>query len=261
MRSRLGSACLLLVALAAGTACERQLTLEEALEASWQNLPVETVTRLPEARKGGVAVLFLHGYGRDGPHYELLAREILDDETRVFLPTAALPHARGGAMWWEFIEGDWPKPYSDDPSANAWPKPSKQLPRAREAVPRLIAWVRSEYRPDVLVLAGHSQGAMLALDVAMVAEPPVDRVAALSGYVLLDSVGNIEKPRDERPRVLVSHGRGDELVAFSAAERMERLLTANGFDVTLAPHEGAHRINAAASRDLRAFVRGSAPGG
>lgn len=230
-------------------------TLEQVLAADWEALEYEVVTTMPEEQMGGMAVVFLHGYGRNGAHYSGLAKAVLDDDTRVILSTAVLPHPAGqGGMWWEFLDEDWPKPYPVDASAKAWPEPSQQLPRAREAIVALIARIRDRYEPDSVALAGHSQGAMLALDVAMVVEPPVDRVVSVSAYVLLDSVPNITKPRHERPAILVSHGRRDERVGFHAAESMRELLEENGFAVTFKPHDGEHAVNEAVTRDVRDFL-------
>jgi phospholipase/carboxylesterase len=210
---------------------------------------------MPEDRRGGRAIVFLHGYGGSGRALAPLVRELAEGDTRLFLPTAVLPHASGrGAMWWEFLEEDWPKPYSSDPGANAWPKPSRQLPRAREAVIRLLTRIRERYRPEEVVLAGHSQGAMLALDVAAGLEPPVDAVALVAGYVLLDSVPALSTPRAHRPRVLVSHGRQDTLVGFDRAELAREVLERHGFPVSFRPHDGGHALDPVALRDLRAFL-------
>lgn len=253
-----------LLAASALAACDRGapyggLTLQQALRTDWSDLEVEIVTGMPDDEPGGSAIVFLHGYGRSGTHYAPLAREILDDDSRVFLPTAALPHpGGGGAMWWEFLDEDWPKPYSDDPSARAWPM-SRQLPLAREAIARLLGEIRARYRPDRVVLAGHSQGAMLALDVGAEIEPPVDGIAAVAGYLLLDSVPRIETQRGGRPTVLISHGREDELVGFDRAEFMRQVLEHNGFGVVFEPHPGGHGIEPAVVRALRAFLRGPPP--
>ena len=231
------------------------LTLQEALRADWKTVTYQVVSEMPADEKGGTIVLFLHGYGRDAELYSDLARGIANSHTRVVLPTAVLPHPSGeGAMWWEFVEPDWPKPYSDDPTANAWPKPSKQLPRTREAVLELLSEMRSRYEPEQIVLAGHSQGAMLALDSALSSGPFVDKIALLSGYLLLDSLTAVERERGKMPAVLISHGRDDSLVPFDAAERMRRVLEANGFSVVFRPHDGGHSISSEVIRDLRNFV-------
>jgi len=248
---------LLLLPVACLLACERggppaEVTLERVLAADWSGLACDVVTSMPEGRRGGVAVVFLHGYGRTGSDYAELAHALAGDETRVFLPTAVLPHPEG-AMWWEFLEEDWPKSIPDDPAAQARTQPSRQLPPARRAVLDLLARIRRQYRPQVLALAGHSQGGMLALDVALVPGSQVDRVAVLGAYLLLDSLPALSAPREERPAVLVSHGRSDALVAFDEAERIRRRLQEAGFSVRLVPHPGGHEIAPSAVPELRAF--------
>jgi phospholipase/carboxylesterase len=254
-RSLVAAVALVALASCKGDGGSGVHTLEQALRADWDALEYQLVTRMPEDRKGGRAIVFLHGYGSSGADSARLAHQIADDDTRVVLPTAVLPHANGrGAIWWEFLDEDWPKPYSDDAAANAWPAPSKQLPGARAAVIELVSRIRDRYQPTSVALAGFSQGAMLALDVAMAIEPPVERVAALSGYVLLDSVSNVAKPRAARPAILIAHGRRDERIGFDAAERMKRLLEQNGFTVVFEPHDGGHDIGAETIRELRDFL-------
>lgn len=231
------------------------LTLEQALAADWDDLDPLLVTSMPEQTPGGRAIVFLHGYGNSGARYVELARQLDDGETRIFLPTAVLPHPAGvGGMWWEFIDEDWPRPWSDDPASNeGWPR-SRQLEKARAAILALIAEIRRRYAPESVLLAGHSQGAMLALDVAAALEEPVDRLALFAGYVLIDSVPNIEQPRSRRPEVLIVHGRQDEVVDFGRALRMRRLLEASGFPVTLRPHDGGHAMDQRMTRELLSFA-------
>lgn len=261
MRIRLA---LLLAPVACLLACERggpaaEVTLEQVLAADWSGLACDVVTSMPEGRPGGAAVVLLHGYGRTGSDYAELAHALAGDETRVFLPTAVLPHAEG-AMWWEFLEDDWPRPVSDDPSAGARPEPSRQLPLARRAVLGLVERIRRQYRPQTLAVAGHSQGGMLALDVALTPGAPVDRVAVLGGYLLLDSLAALPEARASRPAIFVSHGRADPLIAFEAAVRMRRLLGERGYQVRLVPHDGEHEVAASVVPALRSFLVGGASG-
>lgn len=259
LRRALAAILLMAAALAAG--CQERAdaspgSLDALLAADWSGLSHRVVSSMDPGQIGGTLVLFLHGYGSGGDGYAHLARQIATADTRVVLPTAVLPHSSGrGAMWWEFVDPDWPKPYSDDPTANAWPKPSRQLPRAREAVLALLAEARATYAPDRVLVAGHSQGAMLALDVALASERPVDGVALVAGYLLLDTLPRVEAADGPKPPVLVAHGRGDSLVPFDAAERLQRVLEANGFAVRLAPHGGGHGIEAPVVTALRDFVR------
>jgi phospholipase/carboxylesterase len=252
-----GISSVLLVALIGTIACrdESAMTLEKALAAQWQSLNYTIVSRMPEEERGGTAILLLHGYGGSGPSFAALAEEILTPKTRVFLPTAVLPHPSGrGAMWWEFLEDDWPKPYSFELNAPSLPTSSKQLPKARAAVTQLIARIRDQFQPDRMVLVGHSQGAMLALDVAVSVEPGVDQVAAIAGYVLLDSVSKIKEARTHRPSVFISHGRQDTTIPYNSALDMKELLEKNGFDVHFRPHNAGHGVSERLMRDLRDFL-------
>lgn len=248
-----------LALLACGSAVPHDATtgfgLDDALAASWDTLEVQVVGGGPEDARGGHAIVFLHGYGGNGGDLVALAHAIAGPDTRVFLPTAVLPHASGrGAMWWEFLEDDWPRPAPDGTSETEGPA-SKQLPRARQAVLDLIARVRRDYAPDSLALAGYSQGAMLALDVASQVDPPVDQVAAVAGYVLRDSLPALRREGVVRPPVLIVHGRRDEVVWFAASEQMQALLEAAGWPVEAAPHDGSHAIPAGSVEVLRRFLR------
>ncbi len=94
------------------------------------------------------------------------------------------------------------------------------------------------------MLGGFSQGAMLSLDVALAADPPVDRVIAMSGLLLADSLAGLEAERASRPAIFVSHGRADPVLPFSEGERAKNLLAKRGFDVTFRPFDGGHQIPA-----------------
>ena len=83
-----------------------------AEEATWAPLDFRIETRMAKGEKGGRLIVFLHGYGSDGADHLAWTRTLLDDRTRLILPTAPRRHATGrGAMWWEFREDDWPRPY------------------------------------------------------------------------------------------------------------------------------------------------------
>jgi phospholipase/carboxylesterase len=96
--------------------------------------------------------------------------------------------------------------------------------------------------PATIALVGFSQGAMLATDVALAGAPAVDRVVAMSGVLLMDSVSALSAPRATTPRFLLSHGRGDPVVPFEGAARAKELLERHGFPVTWRPFDGGHDI-------------------
>lgn len=264
-------ACLVVsLALLVSVACAEQesapefvpeLTLERALATSWDEIEVNVVTGMGPEETGGTAVVFLHGYGSQGMHLVDLASALASDQIRFFLPTAVLHHQNGeGRMWWEFIDSDWPRPWGE--SADASTSPSQQLSRARTAVDALLSRIHKQYAPERLILAGHSQGAMLALHVATSTETPVDEVVAIAGYVLVDSIPGIQAVGNPKPKVFMSHGREDPIVPFGRAERMREVLEANGFEVEFHVHGGGHEVDSAAIDEFRERLRtGLANGG
>jgi phospholipase/carboxylesterase len=118
----------------------------------------------------------------------------------------------------------------------------------------VLRTVKERYAPDTLAVAGFSQGAMLALDVALAAAPAVDRVAMLSGALLADSISALRAYAPPRPPVLVSHGRADPVLPFAGGERVTEILTRHGFDVAWHPFDGGHEIPRAVVDHLRAFL-------
>jgi phospholipase/carboxylesterase len=117
---------------------------------------------------------------------------------------------------------------------------------------------------------------MLALDVALAQDPPVERVASLSGLLLPESTESLKRfhGRALRPsgtladgrkyfashgyahatRFFVSHGRGDTVLPFEAAEATRAELTQAELPVTCVPCDGGHEIPAEVVGPLIEFL-------
>ena len=207
----------------------------------WGGLNVARVSDMTEDERGGSAVVVLHGWGAPGDDLVPLAEGLQRPGVRFFVPAAPLPEMGGGRAWWHL-----------DPNARPPHASSEQLPRgfqptpavvaARAAVQGLIATVVDRYAPTTVALVGFSQGAMLSIDVALAGAPGVERVVAMSGVLLIDSVSALAAPRANHPRFLLSHGRRDPVVPFSNGERARELLEKHGFSVTWRPFDGGHEI-------------------
>ncbi|HZS36388.1 MAG TPA: dienelactone hydrolase family protein [Polyangia bacterium] len=110
-----------------------------------------------------------------------------------------------------------------------------------------------------LVLGGFSQGAMLALDVAL------HRAAPLAGLVLLSSTLIAE--REQTPLlaarrglpVLLAHGQEDPLLPFSVAETLRERLASAGLDVEWMAFRGGHEIPLPVLRAVGRFLARVAP--
>jgi phospholipase/carboxylesterase len=217
----------------------------------WGGLDVAKVGRMRDDERGGTAIVLLHGWGAGGRDLVPLAEELARGRSRFFVPAAPLVEGTGRA-WWH-LDADRPAHAVDGVMPEGY-QPRRQVGAARRAVQTILRTIRSRYAPDSLVLGGFSQGAMLSLDVALAADPPVDRVAALSGSLLADSLEGLRAPRAQRPPIFMSHGRMDGLLPFQGSERAKRTLEQRGFAVAWHPFDGGHEIPADVVEHLKTFV-------
>jgi phospholipase/carboxylesterase len=119
-----------------------------------------------------------------------------------------------------------------------------------------LSRVRERLAPRRVALAGFSQGAMLALDVALTCDAGVERVAVLSGALLVDSLPALHASCASRPRVLVTHGSIDPIVPFPNAEHAVAILEQHDLRVDFRPFDGKHAIPTEVRTALPEFLFG-----
>jgi phospholipase/carboxylesterase len=209
---------------------------------------------MKQEERGGTAVVLLHGWGARGDDLVGLAHALVRPRTRFFVPAAPLPEGSGRA-WWHLDREDRPSHAWDD-QGDATYKPHPQVRAVRTAVQTVLETVRSQYAPDVLALGGFSQGAMISYDVALAASPSVDRVAAMSGVMLADSLPGLRASRTSRPPIFVSHGRRDPMLSFAGAEKAKEMLERHGYSVEWHPFDGVHEIPPTVVEALATFLFG-----
>jgi phospholipase/carboxylesterase len=221
----------------------------------WGGLNMARAGRMRDDERGGTAVVLLHGWGAPGDDLLPLAHELEAPRTRFFVPAAPLPEVGGGRAWWHLNEDDRPA-HAWDETVPAGYQPHRHVTAARVAVQTILRTITARFAPEVLAIAGFSQGAMLSLDVALAADPPVDKVAALSGVLIADSVPALLAPRTRRPVVFASHGKHDPVLDFRAGEAAKDLLVKHGYAVTWRAFNGGHEIPRAIVEELRGFLFG-----
>jgi phospholipase/carboxylesterase len=207
-----------------------------------------------EDERGGTAVVLLHGWGAHGDDLVGLARALAHPRTRFFVPAGPLAEGTGRA-WWHLDPSDRPRHAWDDHS-DADYAPHRQVSAVRAAVQTVLGTVRSRYAPERLVLGGFSQGAMLSYDVALASSPPVERVVAMSGVMLADSLAALRATHATRPTVFISHGRQDSMLPFEAGEKAKDMLERYGYPVEWHPFDGAHEIPPVVVAALKTFLFG-----
>jgi phospholipase/carboxylesterase len=191
-----------------------------------------------------VAVL-LHGFGDRGDGLVPLARELLLSQPRLAVVALAgrLARPEGGRMWWPIdIER-----VRSARLRGAWPELERQRPPgADEAQAAVVAALRELARRGVLhervVLAGFSQGAMLAVDVGLAHPELLRGVVAWSGAVL-----DRERWEQSPPAgvsFIVSHGQRDTVLPFAQGEGLHSLLRRVDPDARWVPFDGPHTVSA-----------------
>jgi phospholipase/carboxylesterase len=111
---------------------------------------------------------------------------------------------------------------------------------------RLLDQLEARYgtTPDKLVLGGFSQGAMLALDVALHRETPPSALLLMSCTLLAESEWGPRFGTLAGVPVVLSHGRNDMLLPFPIAELLRDRLREAGAIVDWHPFVGGHEIPA-----------------
>jgi phospholipase/carboxylesterase len=215
---------------------------------------------------GGVSGLAVGDWSTPKIAIVLHGREMSSDDLAPFATAM-----RDTALW---LFADAPM-VSQPRGRTWWPTDSEARVRALEAGPMdlsamdpagraearsLIAGLMAALPSDrPIVLAGFSQGGMLAMDYALHAAEAKCR--APSALALLSSTRIALSDWTPRAaalagqRVLVAHGRGDRELAFSAGEGLRDFALAAGARVTWLPFDGGHELPFVVWRALKKLVR------
>ena len=219
----------------------------------------------PEA---ALHVVLLHGFGAPGDDLVPLAGELGRAVPGEPPPPSACyvfpeaPLELGGAYgdaraWWlldlERLEDELRRGVPRDRRDEV----PDGLPEARTHVLRLLEQLEARFATPTtrLVLGGFSQGAMLALDVALHLERPPAGLLLMSGTLLNQAEWTPRFASLRDVPVLLSHGRADALLPYGIAEVLRDRLRAAGVDVQWHPFVGGHEIPRAVVAAGGAFLR------
>lgn len=178
-------------------------------------------------------LLLLHGFGSD--ELQLAAAgAAVDADTLVILPRAPRT-VSGGRHGWFRLE------FEDDDQRIVVEEAQESRDKLGELVDQLQQ--RKAIAPSATVLAGFSQGGVMAADLALTSPRRLAGFAMLGGRILAESEALVTDPAGLAAlRALLLHGRDDRMLAPRWAARADRLLDRLGV-----PHE------------LRLFEAGHAP--
>ncbi len=200
------------------------------------------------------AVLLLHGLDMTPAQLAPIAVS-LKLPALVALPGGPIARAGGGRAWWPVDDAArTARMHAGPADLHDSHPPGRE--HARDAVHAAARALRERAPGLPLVLAGFSQGAMLALDALLQVPPlPVDALALWSGSRLAFAEWAPALHRLRGLRVDVIHGRADANLGIAAGHSLREVLADAGAHVRWLPFDGGHEIPPQAWLALRRLVR------
>ncbi len=205
-----------------------------------------------EPARDAPLVVFCHGFGAPGTDLVSLAPEMVALDPALARATFAFPAAPidlsplglwGGRAWFpidmQALDLANREGRIDVLAANEPPGMAQARKKLRLTVEALMAdrpWSR-------VVLGGFSQGAMMALDLALRLEEAVAAVVAFSPTLVDRESWRRAAPRRAGLPVFISHGRQDPLLPIRGTEALVALLGDSGVAVDFLPFDGPHTIS------------------
>ncbi|MBI2385597.1 MAG: dienelactone hydrolase family protein [Elusimicrobia bacterium] len=208
---------------------------------------------VPSSDPNALAVICLHGYGADMRDLAPLAQEL---ETKRpiawFFPDAPEVLDWGGRAWFPIDVAAFEEAQRTGTARDLSLREPPGLEWAREELQRFIAGLAIPW--ERIVLMGFSQGAMLAVDLALRAETAPAGVAILSG-TLVDKAKTAElAPAKKGLPFFQSHGSVDPILGFAQARALEKTLVEAGWRGQLRRFEGGHAIPSETLEGLKGWL-------
>lgn len=188
-----------------------------------------------------LSVIWLHGLGADGHDFEPVV-QMLDSAVRartrfVFPHAPTRPVTINGGMvmraWYDITDAELDR----RPDAAG----------IEASVEILRGYIEGEIERGVptqrIVLAGFSQGGVIALRAALLYPQPLAGVIALSTYVpLTDSVESFASACNKELPIFMAHGVQDPLIPIQSAQSGCAFLSSLGYPVTWKTYPMAHAV-------------------
>ena len=207
--------------------------------------------RIEPDRPTRASIIWLHGLGADGHDFEPIVPELnLDDLAIRFIfphaPVRPITINNGAEMraWYDFI------PHKEETRNEDIDTSASQVSAFIHQ--ELVAGIPSER----ILLAGFSQGGVLALHTGLRLDRRLAGIIALSTY-LHDTNGTEEERHDANLAlpVFMAHGVADPMIPVMRAATSRENLVRMGYDVSWQDYPMGHAVCQEEIRDLALFIR------
>jgi len=200
------------------------------------------------------AIIWLHGLGADGHDFEPIVDEFDFDQ----LPALrfVFPHApmravtiNGGYVmraWYDIVTPDF-APGREE---------SEGVRESARQIEALLAHENARGIPDArIVLAGFSQGGVIALHTGLRHPRRLAGILALSCYLPLAETLATEAPQANRDvPIFMGHGRADAVIPYDLGKRSAKLLKAQGYPLQWKGYATEHAVCLEELRDIEAWL-------
>jgi phospholipase/carboxylesterase len=203
---------------------------------------VRVPSRKPDSEPMPMVIL-IHGRGADMNDLADLAPMFDSPEgCRFVLPNAPKPFeaAPGMTFGWTWFDG--------------WPPLHESVVESREEMLRFIDEITEKYpTPDgKLIVAGFSQGALMALDSGLRTKKKLAGIIAMSGGLYEQEL--IDLSVHKSLPVLIAHGSQDDVVPVNYARRARAVLENAGLDVEYHEYPMSHQVAVEEAEHVKAFI-------
>jgi phospholipase/carboxylesterase len=197
-------------------------------------------------------VVFLHGYDMRPSDLTPFAHSLAIPGVAYAFPQAPTQVSATGYAWWPSSQ---PRS-ADQPSIprDLWQEYPAGRERARTLIRDLLESLREPSDVPV-ILAGFSQGGMLACDALLMQSTRIAALAMMSASCIASGEWQEHRERLDGIPTFVSHGRRDPDLSFDAGLRLAAFLAGGSAKVTWAPFEGGHEIPFFVWRQFKRFVQ------
>lgn len=206
---------------------------------------------------GGPVIVLLHGFGADANDLLPLHKAVeTPPGTRWVVPDAPLTLGMsplfGGRAWFPIDQDAVQRAAATGSHRDLSQVTPNGLDEARETVMRVLAELSSPL--SKVVLAGFSQGAMVATEVALSLPTNVAGMVLFSGTLLHADLWKQLARQRSGLRFYQSHGQHDPLLNIAMARRLNELLNEAGVTGELQEFAGQHEIPGDVLRQAAAFI-------
>ncbi|AXG74614.1 alpha/beta fold hydrolase [Flavobacterium arcticum] len=212
-----------------------------------QNLSLYHLVREPKIKKDkNPLILLLHGYGSNEEDLFSFAAQLPDE---YFIVSARAPYAlppHGNAWYAINFDADMNK-FSDN----------EQAIQSRDLIVKFIDELIATYPMDKdnVTLVGFSQGSILSYAVALTYPEKINRVAALSGYVNEDIIGeNANKENINKLKFFISHGSVDQVIPVEWARKAPEFVKNLGIETEYHEYPVGHGVAPQNFYDMLAWL-------